>query len=586
MSFDTDPFLPSLNEWFVSSPEYDGWGRAKFVDPPGSIEGRTVVRFDELGHCTIEMEPDLKTLRCERELRFGLDEFLSGSQPVKTGDTYMLSWTFSSQNPCNLIEVVTWQGSFVSTHIYNHGRRDVFGPGPDEFGVGIRFDVFDSHFWSSEAQEPAFWVLPLTNFLADFGRASSDFDRHPLRLFPTPEVPDEITHVRFGPDHEKDKSRAICTLHAANSRNYLIEFQSDGSSGFIECLPDYHDRRENLLSGKARTLTTTLAVGTIRRDREIFSEPENFLQADSLLTLLTLATGSEVGAPWIEVRDGRGDLVLRHHRRLREPLFSRGYCLVKELPFNHVEERREEGKNCQTGVGYLVSKALTSEESRHSAFKTAVFHLVRSKYRAQSLDESMAHLCRGLDGLCEYYGLARQNLMQSLDEDQKKAVREVLAEAYRKVRAIKDIADVSGGPSAVPALGTIEQRIQNAANMERKFGLAVADLLQRFALPDAEVIDGHYRDQPRSDGLEHWVDVVSHYRTDVIHRGYLDLEAGGHDWRDIWAIINHLHDVMARVVLQALKYDGRYQPTVIPQTSIPFDVDWVKPDTMPGTLGF
>ncbi len=119
-----------------------------------------------------------------------------------------------------------------------------------------------------------------------------------------------------------------------------------------------------------------------------------------------------------------------------------------------------------------------------------------------------------------------------------------------------------------------------------KFGLALTDLLERFRMPDAKVIDEHYKTNPRADGREHWAGVVSHYRTDVIHYGYLDLDVGGHDWRDVWTIVNHLHDITARIILRALGYDGEYQPTVVPQPSVPFALDWVQPNTMAGTLGY
>ncbi len=59
--------------------------------------------------------------------------------------------------------------------------------------------------------------------------------------------------------------------------------------------------------------------------------------------------------------------------------------------------------------------------------------------------------------------------------------------------------------------------------------------------------------------------------------------ASGYDWRDVWTIINHLHDIMARIVLQAVGYDGGYQPTVVPSPVAPFPLDWVKPDTRPRT---
>lgn len=88
-----------------------------------------------------------------------------------------------------------------------------------------------------------------------------------------------------------------------------------------------------------------------------------------------------------------------------------------------------------------------------------------------------------------------------------------------------------------------------------------------FAEPKGSVegpIDEHYKVSARADRREHWADVVCQYRTDVIHYGYLDLDAGGHDWRDVWAIVNHLYAIMARVILQALGYDGGYHPTVCP----------------------
>ena len=37
---------------------------------------------------------------------------------------------------------------------------------------------------------------------------------------------------------------------------------------------------------------------------------------------------------------------------------------------------------------------------------------------------------------------------------------------------------------------------------------------------------------------------------------------------DIWAIINHLHDIMARIVLQAVDYDCGYHPTVVPGPAV------------------
>src|SRR5215208_6559333 len=99
MTFDPRDFLPTPNNWFSSDVEYGGWGRAEFSAPEGSLEGAVSVRFDERGVASIEMTPDPSTLRSERELRLGLEEFLSGRQPTLVDDHYVLSTTLES---CNL----------------------------------------------------------------------------------------------------------------------------------------------------------------------------------------------------------------------------------------------------------------------------------------------------------------------------------------------------------------------------------------------------------------------------------------------------------------------------------------------------
>jgi hypothetical protein len=217
--------------------------------------------------------------------------------------------------------------------------------------------------------------------------------------------------------------------------------------------------------------------------------------------------------------------------------------------------------------------------------RVAITNLVRSRYNGQTLEESVVSLVRVLDGLCEHYGLARQNLLARLDTEQQKLVKEALGEAAKKIKELKDEATDVSNHNAAATLTTIVGRIPNVATTERKFGLAVTDLLGLFGMPDAHAMDEHYKAHPRTDSKAHWSDVISHYRGRVVHNGYLDL-AGGTEWRDVWSVINHLHDVTARVVLQILEYEGGYQPTVVPYRSVPFELNWVKPDTPAGALGY
>jgi hypothetical protein len=580
LAFNPNDFLPSPSGWFSTTIEYEGWGRAEFADPQGSVEGPTRLSFDDLGNASIEMRPDLRTLQTDRPLRFGLVELLSGVKPQEHEGTASLVVNLASQNPCTGLEVETPQGKFSSSDVSYHGRSEVWGDN-EEVIQRITFEVFVSRFDSDTYQEPKYWVLPLTNFVHKFRPVSAEFGQHPLRIFPTPVVPDEITYIPLGPGEEEAKMRAYMALQAAYSKHHLIVYEFNGAPGFIEGLPGYEDRKEGLLANKERTQMTAVMVGEVGLNPAgTLDQVEPWLRPHDLLMLLTLATGTEVGAPWMELRDDEGRLVRRFHRRLREARFSRGHRVIEELPL-------KDGEGRNTGTGHLITRATSeSKELGQSALRTAILHLVQSKYRDQSLDESLAHLCRGLDGLCERYGYARQNLMEGLNADQQEAVKKVRAEAFKKIRDINEAAVFAGDHSASAALTTIEGNVSNIANIERNFGLALTDLIEQFGLPDADILDRHYKANPRTDGKKHWAHVISRYRTDVIHHGYLRLGASGEGWREALAVINHLHDIMARIVLQALEYDGGYQPTMVPGPAVPFDLDWVKSKTTAAALGY
>ena len=70
-----------------------------------------------------------------------------------------------------------------------------------------------------------------------------------------------------------------------------------------------------------------------------------------------------------------------------------------------------------------------------------------------------------------------------------------------------------------------------------------------------------------------------------MHKSYFDFLSGKHDIEDLWRIMNHLHDILVRIILKTLDYDGQYQPTVINMTDSK-PVDWVKPDFSARRLGY
>src|SRR5690606_11370634 len=109
----------------------------------------------------------------------------------------------------------------------------------------------------------------------------------------------------------------------ANSKNRLIVFEFGDDPAFIEALPDYDRRRERLLSRQDPTTITAVMVGTIGNNRIDTESILEWLPVD-LLPVLGLASGSEVAAPWVEIRDAEGNLVRRLHIPFSVPIFSRG----------------------------------------------------------------------------------------------------------------------------------------------------------------------------------------------------------------------------------------------------------------------
>lgn len=109
--------------------------------------------------------------------------------------------------------------------------------------------------------------------------------------------------------------------------------------------------------------------------------------------------------------------------------------------------------------------------------------------------------------------------------------------------------------------------------------------MKQFNLPDSDIIDAYFQTNSRKDGITSWNALISKYRGVVIHDGYFNFRVNEYNFEDVWTVIQHLHDLLARIVFMSLGYKGKYQPTVI-NVATSYSVDWVKPDTLPGFLGY
>jgi hypothetical protein len=228
-------------------------------------------------------------------------------------------------------------------------------------------------------------------------------------------------------------------------------------------------------------------------------------------------------------------------------------------------------------TGCLIERACShSKEFGETFVRAAIVHLVRARYEDQTLDDSMSHLARGFETLCKRYRTMEQVLSNNLSTALRKDVKDVLDDAARRIRTLRSAA----APGGLATLDQIADRARSADQKDKAFGLAVGKLLKAFWLPDAQILEDHYRGHTGS-----WSALLSHYRGDVTHHGYLDILEADHNWEEIAAIRNHLHDALSRVVLKILKFDGGYSPGVVKYTGA-FAVDWVKPHHPARALGY
>jgi len=551
MTVDLQRFEPCASNWFTALVEYSGQGRAEFSDPPGVIEGSTRVRFDEFGNSSIEM--DVEKMEPDSDDPQKALLFLRGSPPiVEGGKTTRLIG--ARKNPCSKLTVMCEDGVFSASDGIFYGLRSSFTRAEEH----LTFHVSQSSFDVIETQAPRYWMLPLANFLADFRSSEPLLDRHPLRIFPTPTIPSDIS--------ERDAKRASIV---ADTKNRLIVFHFNDSPGFIEPLPDYKERQSRLVNGQERHVLTALMVGEVGDHLIDFAGLESWFPYD-FISLLALAEGSEIGTPWMEFRGADGKLVRRAHVQLGRPAYTKGRKPIGEI---------------HDGIGRLLSCATASPHWGKTYLRVAMKHLVRGGLSGLAIEDSLSCLCRALDALCEEFGLKKTLKSKDvLTDDRRVAVETTVSDSAKAIRDLAEVARKDGKTDEAELLDRVADRIVRAKSIEIGFGKAVVALLKHFNLPDGDILARHYEMNPRLDGRD-WPEVVSMCRGTSMHRGYFDFRNGEADFDDVFRVFEHLHDVLLRIIFKMLGYEGTYQPTVA-KSLAQASVDWVTPSTEAGKLGY
>lgn len=543
--------------WFDTQIEHQGRGRAEFVDPAGLAYGEVEIRVGESGRLDVQMRVDSIELDEPTNSEFELLALLTGERPQGSGDQLFLRVGGSSGNTCTGLRVKTDDGLFEAVGTVLYDAYDL-----EWESTRLVFTLLSARFDAVPERSPRYWAAPLSNFISEYTQRDAELDRHPLRLEPTPIASTGTLQA------EKE---AFETRH----RKPLIRFDYKGGPGFVEALPDHDDRVEALRSGRQRNRLTAVMVGEVgenpARDLE---EIEGWFPFD-FANLLALATGSEVGSPWVEIRDGDGELVRRIYTRAGAPCYFEGHRAIDET--------------LHRGTGLLLTRAGASPASqllRESHFRVCVKQAVRAQLRDQPFEEQVAYVFRAMDALCEGRGLKGELKPEdTLDEGNRRALAGIVKEAVKGINNLSQETRKTGKTEEAAALARISQQVSRAKNLSQGFGKAVVTLLEEFGSPDAEVLEAHYRANRRPDGRK-WTDLLGYYRGQVIHRNYLGITREDKDkmW-DALSLRDHLHDLLLRVIFQSLGYDGTYQPTV-ERLQDHRSLDWVTTGTSAAELGY
>lgn len=506
--------ISSIN-WLEDNIKYAGEGRAEFANPRVILEGPVIIAFNESGESEIQMEFRNISGCVEPNILELLNRNVSTEE-------YFRILRFSKQieaNQCTKLEVVTPNGTFSSIGInIKHYIPNYLNNVLNFFVLTSQFEVHD--------KEAKYWVLPLYNLITNFYRYSREWT-HPLSI---------------------------------SSKHVGIIFKFNCSTCFIEPLEDYEVRKEELTNFKKPKKITSIMVGELRsipKDSESLDQqvPINFLE------LLGLATGTEIGSPYIELRTAEGELVKRIHVEHNNPIYFKGHVAMDEF--------------CGRGIGILLDNGQSLLHLGNSYMIATLKHLVRAGSRNLDIDEKLIHIFQALDGLCEIFDLKTQNLNQRINTSQQKKIKAILEKASRDISAIA----VDDEQSHV--IGEIANRTRTIpAGTARDFGLSLSDLLKLFDLADANIIEDYYQD---SENRKSWIRFLSHCRGVEIHKGFLEFDGDEFDFTEINVIRAHLHDILFRLVFKMIHYDGTYRS---PIQTLPKEANWVKPNTSPKMLGY
>ena len=468
MDSNLENFQPKPTTWLETEIEYVGVGCAVFEDPAGIIKGFAKATFSENGDYSIEMEAEeVETSNSLPNQWDAIIHILTGQTPVKVEEGYFWGGPFpAKENQCTSLTITTTEGVFSAIGKINYHHHLLHK---------LEFFLIQSRFEIVSPYQEYYWVLPLSNLVSNFTQSDKLLDQHPLRIYPTPIISEKFSQ------QESD----LIYLYA-NSKNSLIIFEYSRNLAFIEALHDYKERKRKLEEGKEKILITAIMVGevdTSAPDEDRSAKPSNFLP------LLGLASGSPVGAPWIEFRDKQGKLIRRIHQKLNCESYRKGHITLHD----YVENPK---------IGNFLTQAQSSQNLAKGYVLISASLAIEGGFFSFHITAALGNLFSAFDILCKEYDLREEYLLQGVDQVYQDQIRQILKKARTEIQQIaSSITDVNLY-SQKRNIEKVAERVFLAWGKANDSGLATATLHQTSLVFMIRIsTDCYYASDPRPDGL-------------------------------------------------------------------------------------
>lgn len=523
------------SSWFDPNPAYIGIGVVELADPVAVLEGEAIGSVDDRGlvHLTVAIEK-----MNGAAVSFSvLNDLIMREGRVPEGDGFRSVRYIA--NPCSDVTVRCSSG--LLRLVESSPSYTVVTEGLD-LRVSLKFVLQTADFSVADSGSPAFWVQPITNLVTRYAPSDGDAKSHPL-------------------------------LFVDAEHGSYTSFMRSGDLGFIAPLHDRRSREQDLEEGRLRRAITAVAVGTLdealRKSGEVA-----WIRLRFAFELLDLCSLSPVGVPWTEIRTADGELLRRLHHGAQIPPYLPGSPPIDEF--------------WTRGTGALISAALAGEVARRPFFRASLAKIVRSGEQGAAIEHCLLDVFIALDTLCDAYETKRHPpLSKLLSKPAHKQVRDIVNQAVRELGELESSATDQG---VADILRGVKNRVGAAPfRTELGFAQALLRLMDRFGLADRQVIESQFPTDIRpgkrsATPIEAWTSLISRYRSIVVHNGafeHIALERPDYPGK----VLTHLRDVLIRLVLSIVGYEGGYFPEMF-NGEPPRDPHWITADTSLEDLGY